>query len=69
MVIKPVRIHRNKIQPEAPKPLDISAVTMKIPDPIMEPATKLVASRSPSDFFGLSAIERDFLVVLLFRSI
>jgi hypothetical protein len=33
---------------------NIKDETMKIPDPIMEPATSKVASSNPKDFLGLS---------------
>jgi hypothetical protein len=32
--------------------LAIGAVTIKIPDPIIDPATIVVASKRPNDFFN-----------------
>ncbi len=38
-------------QPALPSCRDISAETMKIPDPIMDPATIIVESNSPRRLF------------------
>src|SRR5580698_5984431 len=49
MVIKPVISQTKSNQPALPTFRVISALTMKIPDPIMDPATIMVPSSKPSD--------------------
>jgi hypothetical protein len=49
MVINPVMTQTNTNQPALPTCRVISELTIKIPDPIMEPATIMVASTNPSD--------------------
>ena len=56
MVINPVRIHRTIIHAAEPISRIIGAVTMKIPEPIIDPATNKVASNSPSDCFNFDSI-------------
>jgi hypothetical protein len=46
-VSNPATIHVNNNQPGAPINRDDSAETMKIPDPIIEPITIMVASSKP----------------------
>src|ERR1700687_1158017 len=48
MVSKPATAHANSSQPGAPLNRDDSADTIKIPDPIIEPITIIVASIGPS---------------------
>src|SRR2546423_15353182 len=47
-VSKPASAHESNSQPGAPLNRDDSADTMKIPDPIIEPITIVVASIGPS---------------------
>jgi hypothetical protein len=46
-VIAPARAHTASSQPAVPTSRAMSADTMKIPDPIIEPATIIVASKVP----------------------
>jgi hypothetical protein len=46
-VSTPAMIHDSSNQPVLPTSLAISPATMKIPDPIIEPATIMVESKSP----------------------
>jgi hypothetical protein len=46
--MNPVISHTNMSHPAPPTFLTISALTMKIPEPIMDPATIIVASINPS---------------------
>src|SRR4029079_17735285 len=48
IVSKPASAHASKSQPGAPLNRDDSAETMKMPDPIIEPMTIIVASSGPS---------------------
>src|SRR4029077_1429846 len=48
IVSKPASAHPSNSQPGAPLNRDDSADTMKIPDPIIEPITIMVASIGPS---------------------
>src|SRR4051812_23047508 len=50
-VISPVRTQTPSSQPDEPTSRAISAETMKMPEPIMAPATSMVASNSPSRFW------------------
>ena len=43
----PVMIHEASSQPGLPTLRDISADTMKMPEPIIDPATSMVESNSP----------------------
>src|SRR5215831_5772786 len=70
MVSKPAIVHASSSQPGAPLKRADSAEVMKIPDPIIEPMTIIVASIGPSartrpdsDWGSLmsSAAERGFL--------
>jgi hypothetical protein len=45
MVMNPVMSHTASSQPALPTLRTMSALTMKIPEPIIEPATIIVASR------------------------
>jgi hypothetical protein len=47
-VSKPATAHASSSQPGAPLKRDDSAEVMKMPDPIMEPITIIVASTGPS---------------------
>src|SRR2546421_12769513 len=47
MVSSPVRIHVSSSPPAEPVCREISAATMKIPDPIIEPTTIMVPSNNP----------------------
>ena len=51
-MITPVSNQRTSIQPGEPISLIIAAVTMKIPEPIIDPATILVASNNPNVLFN-----------------
>jgi hypothetical protein len=62
MVIKPVSTQTKIIHPALPTFLAISAVTIKIPEPIIEPATNIVASRRPR--LGLNSLFSDIQLVL-----
>jgi hypothetical protein len=48
-VINPVISHTTISQPGLPTFLAMSALTMKIPEPIIDPATIMVESNSPND--------------------
>src|SRR6185503_7248085 len=48
IVRRPVTIHATNNQPGEPTCRDISAETMKMPEPIIDPATIVVESRRPS---------------------
>src|SRR5438093_12901555 len=48
IVNKPARAHASSSQPGAPLSRDDSAEVIKIPDPIIEPITIMVASTGPS---------------------
>jgi hypothetical protein len=48
MVNKPATVHARRSQPGAPLIRDDSADTMKMPEPIIEPITIIVASIGPS---------------------
>src|SRR6266498_2699042 len=48
IVSKPASAHASSSQPGAPLSRDDSAEVIKIPDPIIEPITIMVASTSPS---------------------
>ena len=50
MVISPVIIQRTSIHAGDPMSWSIIDDTINIPDPIMDPATKRVASKRPSFF-------------------
>src|SRR3954470_8586970 len=49
MVMVPASTHATSNHPGEPTRRDDSADTIKIPDPIMEPTTIIVASTKPSD--------------------
>ena len=61
MVIKPVISHAVINQPALPTYLVISLLTMNIPEPIIPPATIIVASKAPS--LGLNSVVSAVLVV------
>ena len=68
MVIKPVINQAVMSQPELPTYLVISLLTINIPEPIIPPATIIVASKAPSlglnsDVSAVSVI--DMVVLLL----
>lgn len=48
MVSSPVMIHAVRSPPALPTPRAISAATIKMPVPIIEPATSIVESNRPS---------------------
>ncbi len=48
IVMTPVTTQTTMSQPAAPTSREISAETMKMPEPIMVPATSMVASKRPS---------------------
>src|SRR5260370_1204766 len=48
IVSKPARAHARRSQPGAPLNRDDSAEVMKMPDPIIDPITIIVASTGPS---------------------
>ena len=54
MVIKPEIIQINVSQPAEPTCLAISELTIKIPEPIMEPTTSMVPSSNPNSLLKLS---------------
>ena len=47
IVITPVTTHKSSSQPDEPTSRAMSAETMKMPEPTIEPTTSMVASRSP----------------------
>ena len=61
MVMKPVITHAAINQPALPTYLVIEELTIKIPDPIIPPATIIVASKAPS--LGLNSDVSAVLVV------
>ena len=52
MVSNPVTNHSTNNHPAEPRSRAIAEVTIKIPEPIMEPATILVASINPNERFN-----------------
>jgi hypothetical protein len=62
MVITPVIAQTIINQPALPTFLTISALTIKIPEPIIEPATTIVASNNPK--LGLKEVGLLFEVML-----
>jgi hypothetical protein len=48
MVSKPATAHASSSQPGAPLNRDVSAEVIKMPDPIIDPITIIVASIGPS---------------------
>jgi hypothetical protein len=60
MVINPVSTHKTIIHPLEPISRIIGAVTMKIPDPIIDPATSNVASNNPNDCFNFDSMRAFF---------
>ena len=56
MVRTPARIQESNSQPELPSCLDISAETMKMAEPIMDPATIIVLSNNPRPRLKLCAL-------------
>src|SRR5690606_2250867 len=58
MVMNPVISQTPISQPALPTFLTMSALTMKIPEPIMEPATIIVASQRPSTGLKLFSLMR-----------
>jgi hypothetical protein len=60
MVSNPVTNHIIKIQAAEPTSRAIAAVTKNIPDPIMDPATKLVASTRPKERFNSCFVSKLF---------
>src|SRR4249920_1168739 len=65
MVMNPVMSHTSMSQPALPTFLTISALTIKIPDPIMDPATTMVASNNPK--LGLNEVCSDMLLIKQFE--
>ncbi len=62
MVIKPVITHTKMSQPALPTLRVISALTIKMPEPIMDPATIIVPSSNPREGLKwgvVSAIETE----------
>ena len=43
----PVKAHTNNTQPPPPTVLEISALTIKMPEPIIDPITSIVESNRP----------------------
>ena len=62
MVMTPASAHANRSTPGAPTKRADSADTMKMPDPIMEPTTSMVASTSPKRRSSAVEVMRDSLI-------
>src|SRR5205809_1033569 len=65
LVIVPASIHATINHPGEPTKRDDSADTMKIPDPIIEPTTIMVASIEPSDRVSPVRCSRPSLVIVM----
>ena len=55
IVNTPVTAHTTSSQPDEPTNRAISADTMKMPEPIIEPATSMVESSKPNPLTNFSA--------------
>ena len=51
-VKKPVKAHTNNTHPPPPTLLEISALTIKMPEPIIDPITSIVESSRPNSLLN-----------------